>query len=72
MEEVELIIGGIVSLIIAAILRNTLLKETIDQFFATDTSNWHGATAQMWELIPVVLIAAVIFAPVLAILDGIQ
>ena len=72
MENFQLVVGGIISLLIAGILRNTLFKEVIDQFVATDTSNWHWATAQVWEVFPILVIAAVLIVPILSILDGIE
>ena len=72
MENFQLVVGGIISLLVAGILRNTLLKEVIDQFVATDTSNWPWATAQLWEVFPILIIAVVIFVPILSILDEIE
>ena len=61
---------AIFSLVVAGVLRRTLLSTALDQFFAVDTSSWHWATVVVWNMLPTVGIAAVIFAAIMVLIES--
>lgn len=60
----SIIFSAILSLIVAGVLRNTLFRVAIDNWYMADTSTWHWATAVFWQVVPIILIAGLIFIPV--------
>jgi len=69
MEKVRIVVSVIVSLFVATVIRKTVLAHTLDKFYTTDTSSWGWATVTLWELIPTMIIAVLIFASVNAIFN---
>ena len=61
---------AVFSLIVAGVLRRTLLSTALDQFFAVDTSSWHWATVAVWNLLPTVGIAVAIFAAIMVLIES--
>jgi hypothetical protein len=59
----------IFSLIVAGMLQRTLLSTALDQFFAVDTSLWTWETVLVWNLLPTVGLAVVIFVLIRGLVD---
>jgi len=59
-SRVKGILGVIVVVVIGAILAGALIPTAVNQFHDADTSNMTGTEEQIWELIPIFIILAVL------------
>lgn len=46
---------------IAVLFLSAVIPSALDNFFAADTGNWSPAVASLWVLIPLALVAALVF-----------
>lgn len=66
------LVGLLFSIFLAGVIRKTLLKEVINQFYATDTSSWPLAADILWQLFPIFIISIPIFLSFILLMSYIE
>lgn len=64
---VGMVIGVIVSIVVAAILGGFLLSVAIDAFLGVETTEWDDDLQDLWDAIPIILLAVFLIAIVMMI-----
>jgi hypothetical protein len=59
MAEIKGAMLAVVGLVLSAYLVATLIPNAIEVLVATDTANWTGGTGDLWGVLPVFVIIAV-------------
>lgn len=66
------LVGLLFSIFLAGVIRKTLLKEVINQFYATDTCSWPLAADILWQLFPIFIISIPIFLSFILLMSYIE